>query len=136
EHVHPPGIHQPLKGAVDGGQPHGVSQAGMELLCRKGLRGAPQGLEHGRALPGDARRLGNSAVDHEGPESTPPAICQNRAVSAVPPGAYGRYALVYDLVWRAAPYGRFADLCLEAAADQGTGVRRVLVAACGTGSTA
>jgi len=57
-------------------------------------------------------------------------------VSAVPPGAYRRYADVYDLVWRAAPYDRFADLCLEAAADQGTAVRRVLVAACGTGSAA
>jgi SAM-dependent methyltransferase len=57
-------------------------------------------------------------------------------VSAVPPGAYRRYADVYDLVWRAAPYDRFADLCLEAAAAQGTAVRRVLVAACGTGSAA
>ena len=52
---------------------------------------------------------------------------------ALPPGAYRRYALVYDLVWQAAPYDRFVDLCLEAAAAQGTGVRRVLVAACGTG---
>jgi SAM-dependent methyltransferase len=50
------------------------------------------------------------------------------------PGAYRRYALVYDLVWRAAPYDRFVDLCLEAA--QRTAVRRVLVAACGTGSAA
>jgi SAM-dependent methyltransferase len=57
-------------------------------------------------------------------------------VSAVPSGAYRRYADVYDLVWRAAPYDRFADLCLEAAAAQGTRVRRVLVAACGTGSAA
>jgi SAM-dependent methyltransferase len=57
-------------------------------------------------------------------------------VSAAPSGAYRRYADVYDLVWRAAPYDRFADLCLEAAAAQGTAVRRVLVAACGTGSTA
>jgi SAM-dependent methyltransferase len=57
-------------------------------------------------------------------------------VSVVPPGAYRRYADVYDLVWRAAPYDRFADLCLEAAAAQGTRVRRVLVAACGTGSAA
>ena len=55
---------------------------------------------------------------------------------AVPSGAYRRYALVYDLVWRAAPYDRFVDLCLEAAAAQGTGVRRVLVAACGTGNAA
>jgi SAM-dependent methyltransferase len=55
-------------------------------------------------------------------------------VPAVPSGAYRRYALVYDLVWRAAPYDRFIDLCLEAAAAQGTGVRRVLVAACGTGN--
>ncbi len=55
---------------------------------------------------------------------------------AAPTGAYRRYALVYDLVWRAAPYDRFVDLCLEAAADQGTTVRRVLVAACGTGSAA
>jgi SAM-dependent methyltransferase len=57
-------------------------------------------------------------------------------VPAVPAGAYGRYALVYDLVWRAAPYDRFVDLCLEAAAAQGTRVRRVLVAACGTGNAA
>jgi SAM-dependent methyltransferase len=57
-------------------------------------------------------------------------------VPAAPTGAYRRYALVYDLVWRAAPYDRFVDLCLEAAADQGTSVRRVLVAACGTGSAA
>ncbi len=55
---------------------------------------------------------------------------------AVPPGAYRRYALVYDLVWAAAPYDRFVDLCLEAAAAQGTTVRRVLVAACGTGNAA
>jgi SAM-dependent methyltransferase len=51
-------------------------------------------------------------------------------------GAYRRYALVYDLVWRGAPYDRFVDLCLEAAAAQGTAVRRVLVAACGTGNAA
>ena len=57
-------------------------------------------------------------------------------MSAVPPGAYRRYADVYDLVWRSAPYDRFADLCLEAAAAQGTAVRRVLVGACGTGSAA
>ena len=44
---------------------------------------------------------------------------------AVPSGAYRRYALVYDLVWRAAPYDRFVDLCLEAAAAHGAGVRRV-----------
>ena len=55
---------------------------------------------------------------------------------AAPSGAYRRYALVYDLVWRAAPYDRFVDLCLEAAAAQGTAVRRVLVAACGTGNAA
>ena len=54
----------------------------------------------------------------------------------VPGGAYRRYALVYDLVWRAAPYDRFVDLCLEAAAAHGTGVRRALVAACGTGNAA
>jgi SAM-dependent methyltransferase len=57
-------------------------------------------------------------------------------VPAAPTGAYRRYALVYDLVWRAAPYDRFVDLCLEAAADQGSDVRRVLVAACGTGGAA
>ena len=55
---------------------------------------------------------------------------------AVPSGAYRRYALVYDLVWGAAPYDRFVDLCLEAAAAHGTAVRRVLVAACGTGNAA
>ena len=55
---------------------------------------------------------------------------------AVHPGAYRRYARVYDLVWRAAPYDRFVDLCLAAAAAQGTDVRRVLVAACGTGTAA
>jgi SAM-dependent methyltransferase len=60
----------------------------------------------------------------------------NPPVPAAPGGAYRRYALVYDLVWRAAPYDRFVDLCLEAAADHGTGVRRVLVAACGTGNAA
>jgi SAM-dependent methyltransferase len=57
-------------------------------------------------------------------------------VPAVHPGAYRRYARVYDLVWRAAPYDRFVDLCLAAAAAQGTVVRRVLVAACGTGGAA
>jgi SAM-dependent methyltransferase len=57
-------------------------------------------------------------------------------VPALPPGAYRRYALVYDLVWRAAPYDRFVDLCLESAAAQRTRVRRVLVAACGTGNAA
>jgi SAM-dependent methyltransferase len=57
-------------------------------------------------------------------------------VSADPSGAYRRYADVYDLVWRSAPYDRFADLCLEAAAAQGTDVRRVLVGACGTASAA
>jgi SAM-dependent methyltransferase len=71
-----------------------------------------------------------------GPDSSAPLICQNRAVPAVASGAYRRYALVYDLVWRAAPYDRFVDLCLEAAAAQGTAVRRVLVAACGTGNAA
>ena len=55
---------------------------------------------------------------------------------AVHPGAYRRYARVYDLVWRAAPYDQFVDLCLAAAAAQGTDVRRVLVAACGTGTAA
>jgi SAM-dependent methyltransferase len=54
-------------------------------------------------------------------------------VPGVPSGAYRRYALVYDLVWRDAPYDRFVDLCLEAA---GGGARRVLVAACGTGNAA
>jgi SAM-dependent methyltransferase len=57
-------------------------------------------------------------------------------VPAAASGAYRRYALVYDLVWRAAPYDRIVDLCLEAAGAQGTAVRRVLVAACGTGNAA
>jgi SAM-dependent methyltransferase len=48
-------------------------------------------------------------------------------------GAYDRYAQVYDRVYGRAPYGRFVDLCLEAA---GRGVGRVLVAACGTGNAA
>jgi hypothetical protein len=87
-------------------------------------------------LPGDARRLGNSAVDHGGHEPTSHPVCQNRPVPGVSSGAYRRYALVYDLVWRAAPYDRFVDLCLDAAAAHGTGVRRVLVAACGTGNAA
>lgn len=51
-------------------------------------------------------------------------------------GAYRRYAHVYDLVWSAAPYHRFVDLCLAAAAAHGTEVRRVLVAACGTANAA
>jgi SAM-dependent methyltransferase len=63
-------------------------------------------------------------------------LWENRLVSAAPTGAYRRYALVYDLVWRGAPYDRFVDLCLETAAAQGRSVRRVLVAACGTGSAA
>jgi SAM-dependent methyltransferase len=71
-----------------------------------------------------------------GGKSTAPAICENPPVPALSSGAYRRYALVYDLVWRAAPYDRFVDLCLEAAAAQGTGVRRVLVGACGTGNAA
>ncbi len=49
---------------------------------------------------------------------------------------YRRYAEVYDLVWKAAPYDRFADLCLDAATRAGVGVRRVVDAACGTGSLA
>jgi SAM-dependent methyltransferase len=71
-----------------------------------------------------------------GADSSAPRICQNHAVPAAASGAYRRYALVYDLVWREAPYDRFVDLCLEAAAAQGTAVRRVLVAACGTGNAA
>jgi SAM-dependent methyltransferase len=71
-----------------------------------------------------------------GGKSIAGTICENRAVPAVAQGAYRRYALVYDLVWRAAPYDRFVDLCLEVAAAQRTRVRRVLVAACGTGNAA
>src|SRR6266571_4926367 len=52
---------------------------------------------------------------------------------APPAGAYGRYAEVYDRVWARAPYGRFVDLCLEEARSP---VRRVVVAACGTGNAA
>ena len=51
-------------------------------------------------------------------------------------GAYRRYARVYDLVWSAAPYHRFVDLCLAAAAAHGTEVHHVLVAACGTANAA
>jgi SAM-dependent methyltransferase len=71
-----------------------------------------------------------------GSRPSDPVACQNRPVPAAASGAYRRYALVYDLVWRGAPYDRFVDLCLEAAAAQGTAVRRVLVAACGTGNAA
>lgn len=71
-----------------------------------------------------------------GRDSNAPGICQNRVVPTPASGAYRRYALIYDRVWRAAPYDRFVDLCLEAAAAQGTAVRRVLVAACGTGNAA
>ncbi len=51
-------------------------------------------------------------------------------------GAYRRYARVYDLVWSAAPYHRFVDLCLAVAAAHGTEVHHVLVAACGTANAA
>jgi SAM-dependent methyltransferase len=129
EHVHPARVDQPLEGTVNGRQPDGTAETGVEVLGRERLWGFAEGIEHGRALPGDARRLGNSAVGH-GPQ------VYNPAVPAVHPGAYRRYARVYDLVWRAAPYDRFVDLCLEAAAAQGTDVRRVLVAACGTGAAA
>jgi SAM-dependent methyltransferase len=71
-----------------------------------------------------------------GTDHSAPRICQNRVVPAAASGAYRRYALVYDLVWSEAPYDRFVDLCLEVAAAQGTAVRRVLVAACGTGNAA
>ena len=64
EHVHPARIHQPLERAVDGGQPDGTSEPGVQVLGRKRLGGAAQRVEHGRPLPGDARLLGNSAVDH------------------------------------------------------------------------
>jgi SAM-dependent methyltransferase len=135
EDINPARVDQPLEGAVDGRQPDAAVEAGVEVLGRDGPVGAAQRLQHGPSLPGDTRRLGNPPAVH-GRESIAGAICENRAVPAVPPGAYRRYALVYDLVWRAAPYDRFVDLCLEAAAAQRTRVRRVLVAACGTGNAA
>jgi len=67
EHVHPARIDQPLQRAVDGGQPDGTAEAGVEVLGRKGLGGLAESVQHGRALPGDARRLGNSDVGH-GPQ--------------------------------------------------------------------
>jgi SAM-dependent methyltransferase len=51
-------------------------------------------------------------------------------------GAYGRFAGVYDLVWRDAPYDRFVDLALDVTAGARGRIRRVVVAACGTGSAA
>jgi SAM-dependent methyltransferase len=51
-------------------------------------------------------------------------------------GAYRRYAEVYDRVWKAAPHHRFVDLYLEAASLAGVTVRRVVDAACGTGTAA
>jgi SAM-dependent methyltransferase len=51
-------------------------------------------------------------------------------------GAYRRYAEVYDLVWRAAPWDRFVDLCLDAAGSVAVSARRVVDAACGTGNLA
>jgi SAM-dependent methyltransferase len=47
-------------------------------------------------------------------------------------GAYRRYADVYDLVWRAAPYDQFADLCLGAATRAAVRPERIVDAACGT----
>jgi ubiquinone/menaquinone biosynthesis C-methylase UbiE len=51
-------------------------------------------------------------------------------------GAYGRYAEIYDQLWSRAPYPRFVDLCLEGVPPGARPPRRVLVAACGTGSNA
>jgi len=51
-------------------------------------------------------------------------------------GAYRRYAEVYDRVWKAAPHERFVDLYLDAAKLAGVRVRRVVDAACGTGTAA
>jgi SAM-dependent methyltransferase len=51
-------------------------------------------------------------------------------------GAYGRYAEIYDRLWSRAPYARFVDLCLEGVPRDARPPRRVLVAACGTGSNA
>ena len=64
EHVHPARINQPLEGTVDRGQSDGTAEAGMEVLGRQRLGCLAEGVEHGRALPGDPRRLGNSAVGH------------------------------------------------------------------------
>lgn len=57
-----------------------------------------------------------------------PSTTGNRA------GAYRRFADVYDRVWRAAPYDRFADLCLAGAAHAAVRVGRIVDAACGTGN--
>ncbi|SRR6266511_827719 len=51
-------------------------------------------------------------------------------------GAYGRYAEIYDQLWSRAPYARFVDLSLEGVPADARPARRVLVAACGTGSAA
>jgi SAM-dependent methyltransferase len=51
-------------------------------------------------------------------------------------GAYGRYAEIYDRLWSRAPYARFVDLCLQGVPAGARPARRVLVAACGTGSAA
>jgi hypothetical protein len=67
EHVDPADIHQPLQGPVHGGQPYRTAEAGVQVLGRQRLGGTPQGLQHGRALAGDARRLRKSPVDHGTP---------------------------------------------------------------------
>src|SRR4029453_10770184 len=56
---------------------------------------------------------------------------ENRAVPAVPSGAYRRYALVYDLVWRGGAPHRVVAPVLGGGAPRGG-----LVAACGTGNAA
>ena len=93
EHVHPARLHQPLEGPVHGGQAHRMAKAGVKVLGRQGLGGPAQRLQHGRALPGDARRLGNSAVDHGGSslprppcENRPRARCSRRRLPALRPG--------------------------------------------------
>jgi SAM-dependent methyltransferase len=68
--------------------------------------------------------------------SFPIGACLPPTARASGTGAYRRYARIYDLVWSAAPYDRFVDLCLAAAAAHGTDVHRVAVAACGTGNAA
>jgi hypothetical protein len=67
EHVNSSGIDQPLQGSVDRRQTNRTTEVGVQVLGRKRLGGAPQGGEHGRALPGGARRLRWTPPGHGAP---------------------------------------------------------------------